>query len=140
MVVKKYGSRKILVEFHRSHFGVRPRSLNLKIQKVSGSQRKNASLTKSQIYRSPSLYLAAGTSNKDLWDKAFCHDRTGFTAHVMAERLIPEVLAVRSCCWIREMRTLGMKLNRFIRSHLWTVIGKFQSLLFVSFFTVCWLS
>ena len=66
-------------------------------------------------------YPAAGTDNKDLWDKAFCLHMcstpcfkgmqqeswtSGFTAHVRQN-----ALSQSSCRWIRVTRTLGTRLD-----------------------------
>ena len=52
------------------------------------------------LFPEPSLpFPSSVTADKILWDKAFCLDRIlglGFTAHVMAERFIPEHLVSRS--------------------------------------------
>ena len=91
--------------------------------------------SRSQSPRYP--YPAAGTGNKDLWDKAFRHDKIlglpvlqrmystpcfkgthtrfldfRFYCACKAERFIPEVLSVACFCrWIRLTRTLGTRLD-----------------------------
>ena len=84
-----------------------------------------------------SRYPGAETGNKDLWDKAFRHDRILGLSVLLRMCLTPcfkgthtRFLSQSSCSWIRVARTLGTRLG-FGSSGLGSSAGRGHCVVFL---------